>query len=180
MVFHMLRGAPTESIVFRPHNIYGPAMGFEHVVPEFALRLLSLKETSAGGRLPFPIQGDGTATRSFCHIDDAVDGIIRIGERGEDGTIYHLGVPDEITIADLAHRMADVMGVEIDLVPRRAPEGQTSRRCPDIARLRTLGYVPTCRLEDGLAETAEWYEEWARQNPDRWAEWKARQQDGLA
>ena len=59
-------------LIFRPHNVYGPDMGFEHVIPQFALRLKRAAARSQTGTVPFEIQGDGRQTRSFCHVDDLV------------------------------------------------------------------------------------------------------------
>src|SRR3569833_2189390 len=74
-------------LIFRPHNVYGPDMGFEHVVPQFALRLKKLADAQAAGPLRFDIQGTGEETRAFCYIDDLVAGVMVMREAGE-----HLGI----------------------------------------------------------------------------------------
>src|SRR5262249_18472015 len=58
------------ALIFRPHNVYGPDMGFDHVIPQFAVRLKRAMEEHASGAIAFPIQGSGAETRSFCHVDD--------------------------------------------------------------------------------------------------------------
>ena len=63
-------------LIFRPHNVYGPDMGFEHVIPQFALRLDAAAKKRPSGTLRFEIQGSGKETRSFCFIDDLVAGVI--------------------------------------------------------------------------------------------------------
>ena len=68
-------------LIFRPHNVYGPDRGFEHVIPQFALRLRALAAQQPSGRLRFAIQGTGAETRSFCFIDDLVAGILVMRER---------------------------------------------------------------------------------------------------
>ena len=90
--------------------------------------------------LPFSIQGSGEETRSFCHVDDLVAGVMVMREKGEHLGIYHVGTTDEITIADLARRVARHRGREIALRPSAAPAGSTPRRCPDISKLSALGY----------------------------------------
>jgi nucleoside-diphosphate-sugar epimerase len=144
-------------LIFRPHNVYGPDMGFDHVIPQFAMRLNRLGRERAEGALPFPIQGSGKETRSFCHVDDLVAGVMVMRERGEHLGIYHIGTAEEVAIADLAHRMARMIGREIVLEPSAVAQGSTPRRCPDISKLRALGYEPRVTLAAGLPPTLKWY-----------------------
>jgi nucleoside-diphosphate-sugar epimerase len=144
-------------LIFRPHNVYGPDMGFEHVIPQFALRLQALAAQHPGGRLPFAIQGTGTETRSFCFIDDLVAGVLAMREKGQHLGIYHVGTTEEVTIADLAHRVARAAGREIELVAGQPAAGGTPRRCPDISKLARLGYKPRVPLDEGLKPTLDWY-----------------------
>jgi nucleoside-diphosphate-sugar epimerase len=148
-------------LIFRPHNVYGPDMGWEHVVPQFALRLKAAAAEHPSGKLPFRLQSDGSQTRSFCHIDDLVRGVMVMRAKGEHLGIYHVGTTEEITIADLARRVAAHAGREIELIAGPAPEGGTERRCPDIAKLGRLGYSPQVPLEVGLPTTIDWY--WANE-----------------
>ena len=157
VTLHILGAAGVERVVFRPHNVYGPDMGREHVIPDFILRLRELGACATGRRVQFPIQGTGQETRAFCYVDDAVDGIVVAAERGRDGAIYHVGVDEEITIADLAGRIGRVLDLDVEVMPGAARSGGTSRRCPDISRLRALGYAPRVSLEEGLRRTCEWY-----------------------
>lgn len=155
----------TRTVIVRPHNIYGPDMGREHVIPEFAIRMQGLVSGErsaalqgiAAGALDFPIQGTGEETRSFCHIDDAVDGLLVLLERGEDRNVYHLGTEQEISVAALAHAVAAYHSREIDVVPGKLPQGSPPRRLPDTSKLCALGYRPKVALADGLHETLEWY-----------------------
>jgi nucleoside-diphosphate-sugar epimerase len=144
-------------LIFRPHNIYGPDMGFEHVVPQFALRIQKQGNAQPSGRLRFEIQGTGEATRSFCFIDDLVAGVMLMREKGEHLGIYHIGTTEEVAIADLARRIAACAEREIDLIPGKSAAGGTMRRCPDISKLGQLGYKPRVPLNEGLAPTLDWY-----------------------
>jgi nucleoside-diphosphate-sugar epimerase len=147
-------------LIFRPHNVYGPDMGFDHVIPQFAVRLKRLGGERAAlgcGAVAFPIQGSGKETRSFCHVDDLVAGVMVMRERGEHLGIYHIGTAEEVTIADLARRMAAIAGCEIALDPSSLPQGSTTRRCPDISKLAALGYAPRVALDAGLPPTLDWY-----------------------
>ena len=144
-------------VVFRPHNVYGPDMGWEHVIPQFLVRMKELsKEPEDPVR--FPVQGTGQESRSFVFIEDFTDGLMMVLERGEHLGIYNIGTMEEVTVSRLAQLVADYYGRRIEVVPGRLTEGSTKRRCPDIARLRSLGYRPRFSLQEGLAITADWYD----------------------
>ena len=149
-------------LIFRPHNVYGPDMGWEHVIPQFVLRLKRAAARQISGPLPFEIQGDGKQTRSFCHVDDLVRGVMVMRAKGEHLGIYHIGTTEELSIAELARRVAAHVKREIALKFGPPPAGGTSRRCPDITKLSKLGYKPQVPLAAGLPPTVDWY--WANEN----------------
>ncbi|MEY3014534.1 MAG: hypothetical protein RIT45_3269 [Pseudomonadota bacterium] len=144
MAWHRERGLDTR--IIRIFNTYGPRMRPDdgRVVPNFACQALR------GEKLT--IYGDGSQTRSFCYIDDLVDGIVRVLEQG-DAMPYNLGNPDEHTVNEFAQIIADLVGgVEISREP--LPTDDPKRRRPDITRARTeLGWSPTTSLRDGLHAT---------------------------
>lgn len=155
---HVLRRHGVGFTIIRPHNFYGPQMGFKHVIPEIALRCL---RTEKNGTLS--IQGSGEETRSFCYIDDAVDGIIRaaFSEATENETIHIGSDKGEIAIGDLIALILKKLG-RTDLEIRRGPAapGSVVRRCPDISKARRLlGFDPKVGLEDGLDKTLKWVRE---------------------
>ncbi len=143
--------------VFRPHNVYGPDMGRKHVIPQFILRAVAEYNSEHGLPVPFPIQGDGSETRAFCFVEDIVDGILTMYAQGGHREVYHIGNDEEVTIGDLARRVGKQVGVELDIQPGDAPQGGTPRRCPDISKMRALGYQPSVGLDEGLERTVEWY-----------------------
>lgn len=145
------------AVIFRPHNVYGPDMGWEHVIPQLALRARDLA-AAAPGRLRLPIQGTGAETRAFAFIDDAIDGMVRVIERGEHLGIYNVGTDEETAIADLAREIGACLGREVEIVTGESPQGATPRRSPDITKLRALGYTPRVALRDGLERTVRWYD----------------------
>jgi nucleoside-diphosphate-sugar epimerase len=146
-------GAVNRAVIVRPHNVTAADMGEDHVVPQLARRVQAL----TGNELP--IQGDGRATRCFNHIDDAIDGLLVAYEHGETG-VYHLGDPrEEITIGELALRIARYYGREVTLRPSELPKGSPTRRVPDIGKLQALGYEPKRSLDETLASALEWYRE---------------------
>jgi len=152
------------TIIFRPHNVYGPDMGWEHVIPQFALRVNSLM---GSGReiVHFPIQGDGSETRAFIYIDDFVDGLMRVIEHGENLGIYHIGTTRETSIAQLAKLIGENFECRLELVAGEAASGGTHRRCPDIRKLAALGFTPRISLERGIERTVAWYREHANLAP---------------
>jgi len=144
-------------IIFRPHNVYGPRMGWEHVIPQFVLRAVDQARAHPSGPVPFSIQGDGTQTRSFIYIDDFVDGVTTLLEKGENRNIYHIGNSEELTIADVARQVMSGLGREANLVPGPLPAGSTQRRLPDISKIGRLGFVPKTPFSKGLPLAADWY-----------------------
>ncbi len=156
-------------LIFRPHNVYGPDMGWEHVVPQFALRLQAAGKRQPSGRLRFEIQGTGQETRSFCFIDDLVAGVMVMREKGEHLGIYHIGTSEEVSIADLARRIAAMRGREIELVRRRGRgrrhrrgAAPTFRNSPDWAISRACRSTRACRRRSiGTGSTPSW-----RRKPD--------------
>jgi nucleoside-diphosphate-sugar epimerase len=142
--------------IFRPHNCYGPDMGNEHVIPQLTRRLHQLARATTGA-VTLQIQGTGEETRAFVYIDDLVDGVLRVVEHGEPQGIYHVGTDVEVAIADLARAIGRAMGRDIELASGPLQPGGTPRRCPDIGKLRALGFTPRMSLEDGLRHTVRWY-----------------------
>jgi UDP-glucose 4-epimerase len=143
--------------VFRPHNIYGPDMGYKHVIPQFITRAATARDEMSAGPVPFDIQGDGTETRAFCYVDDVVEGVLTMYQNGGHREIYHIGNDEEVSIRDLAARVAGVVGVDVEIRPTASAVGGTNRRCPDIGKMRRLGYCPAVNLDEGLKRTAAWY-----------------------
>lgn len=162
MAFSFAR-AFERTMIFRPHNVYGADMGWEHVIPQFALRMTDLvAKHGATKPVPFPIQGDGSETRAFVHVDDFVHGLECMLDRGRDREIYHLGTDVETRIADLAHAVARTLDAQIDLQKGELQKGSTLRRCPDITKARReLGYAPRISLDEGLPAVVRWYRDHA-------------------
>jgi UDP-glucose 4-epimerase len=157
IAFHYAQDFYRKVQVFRPHNVYGPDMGYKHVIPQFIGRAAAARNETSGGPVPFEIQGDGTQTRAFCYVDDVVDGVLTMYERGGHREIFHIGNDEEVSIRDVAVRVANIIGVEVGIRPTEAAVGATQRRCPDIGKMRGLGYRPVVNLDEGLKRTAAWY-----------------------
>jgi nucleoside-diphosphate-sugar epimerase len=143
--------------IFRPHNVYGPDMGGEHVIPQFILRAKAAVEQTAEPEVPFAIQGEGVETRSFIYIDDFIDGLMLVLEGGEHNQIYHIGTQDEVSMRDLAAQVVSLFGRRPAFRHLPLQAGGTPRRCPDTTKLRALGFVPRTPLAEGLKRTWKWY-----------------------
>lgn len=149
-------------MIFRPHNVYGKDMGFEHVIPQFAMRAAKLVKEQPEGVIRFPIQGDGTETRAFVHIDDFTKGLMSIIEKGEHLNIYHIGNDEEISIRTIVDYIFSYYEREYIICNGALLRGSTHRRCPDIGKLKALGYSPRINLFDGIQEVIEWYEKYVK------------------
>ncbi len=139
--------------IVRPHNFYGPRMGYEHVIPQFIRRVLKKEK--------FTVQGDGSQTRSFCYITDAVDALYEMGKRKTSGEIFNVGNDkEEYSVLELITIIEKVMGVKINPSFVPLPEGGTLRRQPDISKARRLlDFDPKVTLEEGVRLTYKWYKE---------------------
>jgi len=144
-------------IIYRPHNVYGPDMGWEHVLPQFATRMNDLNTEVANGVINFPIQGSGNETRAFVYIDDFIDGVLKVVQKGEHLNLYHIGTSEEVSISDLACLVAKAYSREINIIPSQVTPGSTPRRCPDISKISALGFNPKVPLEQGVNKLVNWY-----------------------
>jgi nucleoside-diphosphate-sugar epimerase len=141
-----------EQVSVRFHNVYGPRMGFKHVVPEVTQRFFE-------GEDPFTIYGFDQ-TRAFCHVKDAVRGLGQAMEAtGAAGTTYHIGDDrSEITIETLIRHIGDIVGFDGEYERGESHSGSVSRRCPDISRARqAFGFEPSIHWKEGVEDTVKWY-----------------------
>jgi nucleoside-diphosphate-sugar epimerase len=145
-------------VIARPHNIYGPDMGWEHVIPEFCVRMNQLVKLDPEGIITFPVQGTGQETRSFCYISDCTFQLARLIDPATPGGVYHVGEEDERSIADVAYAIAQCYGREIKIMPGSLPKGSPPRRLPDTSKISALGPLPHTQFHYGIAETVKWYQ----------------------
>lgn len=154
------------AVIFRPHNVYGPDMGSDHVIPELTIRMRELCAQKEG-TIVLPIEGSGDETRSFVFIDDLIAGLLKVIEKGEHLGIYNIGTEEEMSIKELAAEIARYFGRDVRIEPGKLKPGGTLRRCPSIERLRALGYKPHVSIKEGLAATIPWYLNNADKKPAR-------------
>ena len=134
-------------VIFRPHNVYGPHMGNEHVIPEFINRFKKLKNKK------FKIQGTGKEIRSFTYIEDFINAFNLILDRGKHLNVYNIGTSERITIKDLAFKLSKILNKKILLIKTRRPKGGTKIRIPNIKKIKKLGFRQKFRLNRGLKKT---------------------------
>lgn len=137
--------------IARIFNTYGPRMRPDdgRVVSNFCVQALS-------GR-PLTLHGGGRQTRSFCFVDDLVGGLLALLHSDVRGPV-NLGNDGELSVRELAERIAELVGVEVLLEQRPLPEDDPQRRRPDLTRAATLlGWRPTTSLDDGLRSTIDWF-----------------------
>tara|TARA_Y100000590_G_scaffold470251_1_gene663092 strand:+ start:5372 stop:6400 length:1029 start_codon:yes stop_codon:yes gene_type:complete len=137
--------------IVRYQNIFGPRMGFKHVIPHLVERFYQNED-------PFVIYGP-EQTRAFCYISDAAHGtILAMEAKNADQQIYHIGSPDEITIKKLVETVGEIMGYKGKYISDQSYPGSVNRRCPDISKSKKhLGYFPKVHWNIGLEKTVFWY-----------------------
>ncbi len=159
MAIHYGREYLKRVLIFRPHNVFGPDMGWDHVIPQFVVRLQQLRSKVTGQEIPFSIQGKGDQTRAFIYIEDFIAGLMLVIRNGSHLNTYNIGTTAEIAIRDVADKIAQCLGLSVRIVPGPEATGGTPRRCPDISKLLKLGFLPRFKFDEVLPLTVHWYTE---------------------
>jgi dTDP-glucose 4,6-dehydratase len=149
MAYNRARGVNTH--LARIFNTYGPRLrpGDGRVISNFIMQALRGE--------PLTIYGDGCQTRSFCYIDDLIEGILRLS-RSEEHLPVNLGNPDEFTILECAEAVLEATGSKSELSFNPLPEDDPTRRRPDIAKARALlDWEPRISLKEGLRRSLEFF-----------------------
>jgi len=140
--------------VARIFNTYGPRMHLNdgRVVSNFIVQALRGE--------PITIFGDGTQTRSFCYVDDLIEGLVRLMDSDDDVTgPINLGRPGEFTILELAEKILELSGSSSEIIFKALPADDPKQRKPDITRARDiLEWEPEVELEEGLKKTIAYFE----------------------
>ena len=133
----------------RFHNVYGPRMGFEHVITELIKKCHMNNEIT--------VQGDGDESRCFCYITDAIDAI-KLCTKHTDGKndIFNIGNPRETKINELLQIIKKINGKPIVPIFKPFDNAGTRRRFPELSKLQKLGYEPKVDLESGVEKTYNW------------------------
>ena len=159
LFFDYLRQHSLKIKVVRIFNTYGPFMQLNdgRVVSNFIVQALKNE--------PITIYGDGNQTRSFCYVDDLIDGLVRMMDTPDDFTgPVNMGNPGEFTIRQLAEKVIDMTGSRSELVFHPLPSDDPRQRCPDISLARhELGWEPMVRLEEGLVNTISYFDNFLKE-----------------
>jgi dTDP-glucose 4,6-dehydratase len=148
MAYHRAEGVPVR--IVRIFNTYGPRMrpGDGRAVPNF------IRQSLRGE--PITVHGDGSQTRSLCHVDDLVEGMWRLLISEHTGPI-NLGNPQEVSMRDLAERIRAMAGSSAEIVLVDRPTDDPELRRPDVTlAMEALGWQPAIPLDDGLRTMIEW------------------------
>ncbi|MBR9804114.1 MAG: UDP-glucuronic acid decarboxylase family protein [Rubinisphaera brasiliensis] len=152
MNYHLAHGL--EVRIVRIFNTYGPRMHPDdgRVVSNFIMQALRGE--------PLTLYGDGEQTRSFCYVDDLVDGLMRMMNQEETTGPVNIGNPGEFSMKELAEAVLAVTGSSSDITHVPLPQDDPKQRCPDITKAkRILGWEPKTQLREGLEATVEYYRE---------------------
>ena len=137
--------------VIRPHNFYGPNMGFKHVIPQFFIKALNKKKK-------FEIQGKGNETRSFCYIDDAIEAIVKLCfSKISKNQIVHIGNNTETSIYKLAKKILKITNQNKKLKFSRLQTGSVKRRVPKLNFYKKIKFKNKINLDEGLKKTLDWF-----------------------
>lgn len=149
MAYHRYHGVETR--IVRIFNTYGPRMRLDdgRALPTF------MSQALRGD--PLTVYGDGSQTRSFCYVDDLVEGIYRLLMSDESDPV-NIGNPDEVTIKEFAEEIIDITGTESSITYEELPKDDPQVRQPDIARAREiLDWQPKVDRDEGLRRTLDYF-----------------------
>ena len=151
MAYHRYHGLDTR--IVRIFNTYGPRMrpGDGRVVSNFIVQALQGK--------PLTVYGDGSQTRSFCYVDDLIEGIYRLFHDGSADPV-NIGNDAEFTVSELADMVVRLVGGDSKIVTEPLPVDDPRQRRPELSVARKmLGWGPTVTLEEGLGKTIDYFRE---------------------
>ena len=147
--------------IVRIFNTYGPNMHPHdgRVVSNFIMQALRNESIT--------IYGEGSQTRSFCYVDDLVDGFVRMmGTEAEVTGPINIGNPNEFTIKQLAEQVIELTNSSSEIIYQALPQDDPRQRCPDISKAeKVLGWKPTIELKQGLTKTIEYFADLLKENP---------------
>lgn len=149
-----------DAISLMPTNLYGPGDNFDltssHVLPAL---MRKFHEASVSGQLTVTLWGSGSPLREFMHVDDLADATVFLARNYSSGDIVNVGSGQEVSIADLASLIRNVVGFTGDLVHDTSKPDGTPRKLMDSSKLRALGWKPSIPLCEGIEQTYAWFRE---------------------
>ncbi len=158
-----LRDTEIRYKIIRPHNIFGENMGFKHVIPQIIYKIYNRTKSFSKNKAKIKIQGNGTETRAFCYIKDAVKQSIFISEKIKKNGIFNVGFTKEIKIKELIKKIEKIMKIKVFITPGKIQKGGTLRRCPDLKKLFKYKKFDN-NFNAGLKKTVYWYKSYYLKN----------------
>ncbi len=140
-----------KAVIFRPHNVFGPDMGWEHVIPQLVLKIKNRKRNT------ITLQGSGKESRAFIEINDFCEAFFKVYNKGKHLEIYNIGNDNEIKINDLLKKIIKILNLKINIKKIALKQGSPLRRCPEITKIKKIGYKPNYDIDKSLIETVNWY-----------------------
>ena len=164
LTINLLRETKTKYLIFRPHNVIGPQMGFEHVIPQITKKFYENKNQIENKKtIKLEIQGGGNTSRSFIFIDDFTDALILSSKKLIKNEIINIGNSAEIKIDKVIHIISKYLDAKFK-IKNTLPEGGPLRRCPDISKLRNIKFKPVFSNKKSIEKTVKWYWEYFNSN----------------
>ena len=143
--------------IARPFNVYGPYLNLDdgRIIPDFMNNAINKSEII--------IHSDGSPTRSFCYVSDAISGFFKLLFSKHDGIICNVGNDEEVSVKDVADTIKNIMAkpISIKIIKSDDPnytKDNPQRRCPDLSLIKkSVKYIPQIDLEEGLERVYKWY-----------------------
>ena len=146
------------AISVMPTNLYGPGDNFDPAVSHVVPALIRRFHEARVNQLPeVVLWGTGTPRREFLHVDDLAGAAVMLMQNYDSGEIINAGVGEDITIAELADMIRDIVGYSGAVRYDSSKPDGTPRKLLDVTRLRALGWSPTIGLRQGIESTCRWY-----------------------
>ena len=140
--------------IFRPHNVYGPDMGLQHVIPQFIMQFLDMKDNN---NIKIRARGSIDSTRAFVFVEDVIKGMKILEDIAPSVDVFNIGSNEQIEIQEIVSCIGLSLKKEFSILCEDEHIGSTPKRCPDISKIKNLGYKPNIKFQEGLNITLDWY-----------------------
>lgn len=142
--------------IARPFNVYGPFLNLDdgRMIPDFMKNAINDSKII--------IHSDGSPTRSFCYVTDAISAFFKILVLASPGSIFNVGNDEEVSVIQVAEKIKKIVKNSIEIKLEKSSDqnytiDNPKRRCPDLTKIKALGYQPKIKLDEGLQRIYEWY-----------------------
>lgn len=151
--YHFSKQHNLNTSIFRPHNVYGPDMGLQHVIPQFIMQFLENNEKI----LDLVTKGPIDSLRAFSYVSDVIEGIKLLEETDHHVDVFNIGTNEMVSIHEIIEKISNTLSIDYSISTKDQHPGSTPKRCPDISKISSLGYNPKVKFDEGLELTINWY-----------------------